>query len=248
MQGMVANNTELKKALEEGKLEITKYEWDGTLKKQLFDASDLEGSHKIRLHVGFLLRTLSHKHWINPKWLYSNRDGIIDLRKISDRTYILNPGESVIMYTNEVVKLSAEYFGVLLSKVRHEENGLLVSQSYIDPNWKGVLQLIVTNNSEYPQELREHCEIANLVLMSINNQINQQAQTRNDHYALNWEKIFDNPIYPKWKDRKRSFIRKGWHAVHTYWYLFTTLGIVGIIANIKNIIDLFINIFKFLNP
>lgn len=244
---MVANNIELKNAIENGKLEIIKYEWNGSLSKQSLQYADLEGSHKIRLHVGFLLRTLSHKRWINPKWLYNDHDGIIDLRKTPNRTYILYPGESVIMYTNEVVRVNSDYFGILLSKVKHEENGLRVSQSYVDPNWKGVLQLIVTNNSEYKQELREHCEIANLVLMGISTQANVPPQPHNSHFAIDWQMIFDNPRYPKWQDRKRSMARKVWHGIHTRWYLFTTIGVVGIIANFKNIIDLFINIFKFFN-
>lgn len=246
---MVLSNHELKEAIESGELEISKYTWnEGGLSKELYTQTDLEGSHKIRLHVGFLMRTLSHKRWINPKWFYNNHDGIIDLRSIPNKTYILHPGESVIMYTNEAVKMGSGYFGILLSKVKHEENGLCVSQSYVDPNWKGVLQLIVTNNSEYPQELREHCEIANLILMNINNQTGTPMQPRNGHFAVEWPQIFENPIYPKWKDRKRSFLRKVWHNIRTYWYIVTSIGAVGIIANIKNIIDLITNILKFLSP
>lgn len=244
---MVLNNEGIKKALDEGTLIINKYTWkEDTLEKVNFDVKDLKGSHKIRLHVGFLLRTLSDKRWVNPKVLYNKRDGIIDLRQVEGRKYLLYPGEAVLLYTNEVITLGPGYFGLLLSRVSLEETGLMASQSYIDPSWEGVLQIVVTNNSETPRLLQEHCEIANLVLFKMEQDADGAAQKKNDHYGVTWEKIRDNPDFPKWKDRKRTGWVKFKHFIRTYrkWFLggaggISILGLLyEVIAIIKDLSEL----------
>lgn len=242
---MVLSNEGIIAALKSGKIRITTYQWDNRLISKKFNPSELKGGHKIRLHVGFLVRTLSDKRWINPKVLYNKRDGIVDLRKLEEHKYALQPKESVIIFTNEVVKLGADYFGLLLSRVSLEETGLIVSQSYIDPNWEGVLQLVVTNNSETPKLLQEHCEIANLVLFKMDQPVKERSQKRNDHYAVTWKTICDNPMYPKWQDRKRSLFFRIKHTIRTYWFIFTSLGILGGIPLVYETISLILNILKF---
>lgn len=86
---MVLNNKGLIDAINKGNLEITEYSWDGRAEPKKFDTSDLKCGHKIRLHVGFLVRTLSDKRWLNPKVLYNKRDSIVDLRKLEERKYAL---------------------------------------------------------------------------------------------------------------------------------------------------------------
>lgn len=240
---MVLNNEGIIGALKSGKITITEYTWDKKVKAKPFNVSQLKGGHKIRLHVGFLVRTLSDKRWLHPKILFNKRDGIIDLRKLRSRQYELQPKESVILFTNEVIKMGSEYFGVILSRVSLEETGLVVSQSYIDPNWDGVLQLIVTNNSETPKLLQEHCEIANLFVFKMDQPARTTRQNKNDHYAVTWETICDNPMYPKWQDRKRSWLLKVRHSIRTYWYLLTGVGILGILPVLDNIISIITSVY-----
>lgn len=251
---MVLSNIGLKEALNNRDIIITEYTWannkaNETPSKPIskdFDYSKLKGGHKIRLHVGFLARTLSKKKWINPKHLYNNRDGIIDLRCLNERKYNLLPGESVLIYTNEVVTLGSCYFGIIFSRVSLEEKGLVVSDSYIDPNWSGVLQLIVTNDSESPLLLQEHCEIANLVIFKMDNAENENVNNRNEHYGVTWETISENPSYPKWDDRKRSIFSRIRHTFRTHWIAFTAIGLVGIVAIISQTITVIINVLKVL--
>lgn len=248
---MVLNNTGIIEALQKEKegINITEYTWDNNkIGSKKFDVNQLKGGHKIRLHVGFLLRTLSDKRWLNPKILYNKRDGIIDLRKLEDHKYVMQPKESVILFTNEAIALGSDYFGLLLSRVSFEETGLIISQSYIDPNWEGVLQLVVTNNSETPQILQEHCEIANLVLLKMEQRAEETTQKRNDHYGITWETICNNPNYPKWQDRKRSLVLRMRHTIRTYWLIFTGIGVVGGCAIVYQIINMALDIYKIFNP
>lgn len=253
---MILSNSSLKEALEKHDITILQYTWENkkineTPSKPIpkpFQYEELKGGHKIRLHIGFLARTLSKKKWIHPKLLYNGRDGIIDLRCLNERKYKLLPGESVIIYTNESVTLGANYFGVIFSRVSLEEMGLVVSPSYIDPNWTGVLQLIVTNNSENTLLLQEHCEIANLVIFKMDIKENDSINNRNNHYGVTWETISENPVFPKWNDRKRSIFLRLKHGLRTYWIAFTTIGAVGIIAILYQLITLVMNILNSLNP
>ena len=145
---------------------------------------------------------------------------------------------------NEAIKMGAEYFGVILSRVSLEETGIVVSQSYIDPNWDGVLQLIVTNNSESPKLLQEHCEIANLVIFKMDQPAKRTSLNKNDHYAVTWETISDNPMYPKWQDRKRSWFLKVRHGIRTYWYILTGVSILGILPFLDNIVSIITGIYQ----
>lgn len=243
---MVLNNEGIKRALADGSLIVSKYTWRDTLEKANLDIGELRGSHKIRLHVGFLLRTLSDKRWVNPKSLYNKRDGIIDLRQLEGHKYLLHPGESVLLYTNEAVTLGPGYFGLLLSRVSLEETGLIASQSYIDPNWEGVLQIVVTNNSETPRLLQEHCEIANLVLFKMEQEADETIQKKNDHYGVTWETISDNPDFPKWKDRKRTWWVKFKHVIRTYRLWFLGIGGVGILGILYQMVSIIKNVLELL--
>lgn len=244
---MVLNNAGIIDALNQGEIEIIKYTWDNTnVTLSKYDPLELKEGHKIRLHVGFLVRTLSDKRWLNPKVLYNKRDGIVDLRKLEERKYALQPKESIILFTNESIRLGPNYFGLLLSRVSLEETGLIVSPSYIDPNWNGVLQLVVTNNSETPKLIQEYCEISNLILFKMEQRADVTIQKRNDHYGVTWEMISSNPIFPKWQDRKRSVRLKIRHMIRTYWIVFTGIGLVGAVAIIYQIISLLLNFIKLL--
>ena len=247
---MILNQQELKTALESNDISILTYHWKSnkdnsniapTIEK--INTRDLKSGHKIRLRVGFLARTLSQKKWIDPKTLYNKRDGIVDFRKCNDRQYTLLPGESIIIYTNEVVTIGADYFGMILSRVSLEERGLVVSQSYVDPNWSGVLQLIVTNNSEKKQLLQEGCEIANLIIIKMSGSTPNPSVPRNEHYNVSWQTIHADTSFPKWQDRKRSYGRKILHGCRTYWVGLLSLGALAIITILYYVLNVIFHFF-----
>ena len=196
-----------------------------------------------------MIKTLSKKRWLHPKQLYYKRDGIIDLRDIKDRTYWLKPGEAVVLYTNEYVQLNPNYFGLLLPRVQHGTDGIVISSSYIDPCWKGVVQLMATNLSEVPLGLKAESNIANLVILRNSEPIKISSGSEPDHYELNWKTIFNNPEHPKWSNRKRGKLLKFRHLIRTGWVFVTTGGIAilgaiefftaGIIYTVNFLLDIF---------
>lgn len=233
---MIISNEEFRDALNNEKVKIVKYSCSenslsgNSLEEEICGDTDLRKSHKIRLHAGFLIKTLSSNRWINPKLLFRNRDGIVDLRKAPDNIYNIQPGETIIMYTNEVVTLNSEYFGLLLPKVKDGESGLSISTSYVDPNWTGVLQLSVSNKSQSTQPIKERCEIANLVLMKTSKPITKLNETQCDHYALTWETISSDPEYPKWPNRKRNLFVKVRHYIKTSLLILVSAGVIGLVG------------------
>jgi len=227
-------------------IKITEYTWNGKLLSYEYERSKIKNGNKICLHLGFLIRTLSDKRWINPKVLYNKRDGIIDLRKVEDHKYILQPKESILIFTNEAIKLGPEYLGIIISKTSLEERGITVSTSYVDTGSKSILQLIVTNNSETPKLLKERCEIADLILVKVDQKLKKITPKRIDQDSITWEMINDNPIFPRWEDRKRTWFMRLCHTIRTYWILFTGVGIVGGCAVIYQTVMLVLSISGFL--
>ena len=154
------NVKEIKKEIQNNNLKITEYIWNQNLMTER--PEDLpEDNDAIKLHLGFLIKTLSSTKWINPKTLYNGRDGIVDLRKTNEGKYKLDPHETVIVYTNESVILK-NGISMIISGI-YENVGLEVyrSEIWIREN-EGILQLSIKNNTDEPKLLWEHCEIGNV--------------------------------------------------------------------------------------
>ena len=189
-----------------------------------YSISDLKESHKICPHIGFLVKTLSQKRWVNPKHIFEERDGIINLLSIKNRTYFLKPGESVLLYTNEYIEFGDKYFGLILPKTRLVTDGITITTAYIDPKWKGLIQLIATNNSGVKQRLKSGGEIANLVLIEGNRALGDLNHlTEGRHYGMTWNMVF-NQAGISWRDRKRNPIIEFIHFIRTYW-LVVSIGL-----------------------
>lgn len=242
---MVLNADEIKKAISSGDIVITRYTWNGQDPvSKILQSGDLKNGHKIKLHVGYVLRTLSDNKWIDPKNLFNEHDGIVDLRSLKNRQYKLLPGETVLIFTNEVLEFGKDYFGLVLSRVSHEETGLIVSSTYVDPNWAGVLQLVVTNRLETPQLLQEYCEIANLIICKMSAPSTDSKENKNGHYGLDWDIISKNPAKRLWNDRSRKLSIRIRHKIRTYWVLFTGLSITAFLIILYNIVNIFYSLYS----
>ena len=243
---MILNGKEIKEVIDNKEIIIKKYTWDNTNTdlnvskpiQRIIQSDELGDSHKIKLHVGYILRTLSDKKWLNPKWLFNEHDGIVDLRKLNNGQYKLFPGETVLVLTNEVLEFGNGYFGLVLSRVRHEEKGLIISSTYVDPYWKGVLQLVVTNHSERIILLQKDCGIANLIIFKMSQPALNLNEEQNGHFGLEWEELCENPTRCLWNDRSRSLFLRIQHKIHTNWKFFTGLGIVTILIILYNLVNI----------
>ena len=202
------NVKEIKKEIQNNNLKITEYIWNQNLMTEKpVDLS--EDNDAIKLHLGFLIKTLSSTKWINPKTLYNGRDGIVDLRKTNEEKYKLDPHETVIVYTNESVILK-NGISMIISGI-YENAGLEVyrSETWIREN-EGILQLSIKNNTDEPKLLWEHCEIGSVRFIKEDEENGMVEQRRGE--IVNWKIIDENLELPRWEERKRGLGIRVWHA------------------------------------
>lgn len=212
---MILGENLIQDAITSGKVTVFRSDGEGAKERLTFDnfSEKASGTHKIPLHVGFLVKTLSHRK-LDYETLYDNLDGIADLRKMPDNKYTLQPHESVITFTRECVVLKEGFFGLMFPKVNLFSMGISTPMSYIDPGWKGVLELIVTNHSEDPVALHLDQPISNLVLAQVNG--SGEYKNVNLHYDFDWNSP-NRRTRPPWSERKPS----------------SSIGVTRLVENVK---------------
>lgn len=212
---MILGKQSIQDALSSRNVKVLRSDGNGKTEELTFENfnNKASGTHKIALHVGFLVKTLSHRKF-DTKILYKSLDGIVDLRKTQDNKYTLQPHESVVIYTREYVALKQGFFGILLPKVNLFRNGLTTTMSYIDPGWKGILELVVSNNSEDTIEIQSDQPISNLILLEIEK--GGDYKNVNSHFDCDWNSPNIRTWQP-WPERKAS----------------SGIGITKIIDNVK---------------
>lgn len=202
---MILGTEKLTAALQNGDVVIERNDFGALntggkiIDANLESGSDSKFSHKISLHIGPLIRVLSQKP-ISGDSLFQGTDGIIDLSKCGNK-YILEPHESVGIYSREKITLSSNLFGLVLPKVKNFYHGGTTPLSYVDPMWEGVLELIYTNHSENAVTLHEGQPLANLIILTMDG--DSSYRTPNRHYAYDWARS-DHVTELPWKVREKN--------------------------------------------
>ena len=121
-----------------------------TAKVSPYHKKELIGN-RIQLTSGPLIMPLSRKG-MPKKYRFGNYKHIADLRKHHkfNKYFILEPGESLVTLTNEWVSLESNRAAVIVSGVGNYKKGLAITTTLVDPCWKGLLRLLVTNVSNEP--------------------------------------------------------------------------------------------------
>lgn len=239
------NATRIKKEIQDNNLKITEYIWNqnGMIEKS---ANLIWEKDAIKLHLGFLVKTLSNTKMINPQELYNGRDGIVDLRKAKDRKYKLNARETVMVYTNESIMMKK---GIIMTVSGMYENlGLEVrcSQTWVGEENKGIIHFVVTNNTNEVKILQEHCEIAKVKFLKEDKTDIKLEEINSEE--INWKIIDENLELPIWENRKRSWIIKMWHNLR--WSLKfmrqnnSLIEIVSMCINLLTLYSIFIQYIK----
>ncbi|MDZ4251234.1 MAG: hypothetical protein U1A72_01500 [Sulfuritalea sp.] len=212
---MILGENLIQEAISSGKVIISRSDGNGGSERLMLDdfSKRASGTHKISLHIGFLVKTLSHRK-LDPDGIYNNMDGIVDLRKLPDNKYRLQPHESVVIFTREYVVLKDGYFGMMFPKVNLFSKGISTPMSYVDPGWKGVLELVVSNHSEDVLDLQLDQPISNLVLAQVSG--SGEYKNVNQHYDYDWNSANQN-ARPPWTERKAS----------------SSIGVTRLVENVK---------------
>ena len=170
---MLSDET-IKKELESGNIEISvafSMEENGDLNTYSNEECILNTSlsknvysDRVKLTLGPLVKRLDNAP-VPKKNRFKNSRDCFDLRT-NENKYLLEPGESIILITNERIKLNGKYGCLVIPRISLSDVGILVSTAYVDPYYQGVMRLHMVNLSKNPYFARDTIFIASLLHIS----------------------------------------------------------------------------------
>ncbi len=216
-------------------------------KRKLFLQKQIEGT-RVSLTLGPLLHFINETK-VPDEQKYHNYKNILDLTQEATKgKYQLKPNESVVVLTNEYIKLKNSLCGLIISRVHNNSLGLSVKSSYVSNGWTGLLKLTLTNESTSPFLLTHGMNIAGLFLSEVKitdeNKDNNIEHLSANHHGLTWQSVYDRNENPftsvpiSSSEKKTNFFKKLWGKLFDIKYDLAILSlIVGIIygfLDIKN--------------
>lgn len=126
-------------------------------------------SDRLKLTMGPIIKILNKKA-INPKYRFKGMINCYDLRK-SDDKYIINPGESIIVLTNEKVELNGKYACLIVPRISLSDVGIVVTTAYVDPFYYGLMRLHLSNLSDKAYELTTLESIAQCFFFELSEEV-----------------------------------------------------------------------------
>lgn len=155
-------------------------------------------SDRLKLTMGPVVKVID-KQYFNPKRRFKNTDDCIDLRK-TNNAYKIRPKESIVILTNERVRLSAQYSAIILPRISLSDVGIVVTAAYIDPFYNGLLRLHVTNHSDSPYELKALESIAQCFFFKFSAPVDENFKhsfaQKSVFYGQNWNSIIKDDRAP----------------------------------------------------
>ena len=118
----------------------------------------------------------------------------------SDGKYILSPGESIIVLTNEYIELCGKFACLILPRISLTDVGIVVSSAYVDPFYKGVMRLHISNMSDKTYELKLLEAVAQCFFFELSNEVSEEYRNdfakKSEFYGLTWQGIMENGKEP----------------------------------------------------
>lgn len=152
---------------------------------------------RLALTLGALVKPVSHARWVRWSQRFAGHSGIVDLRRCADGWALL-PGQSAIVFTNERLELGSSLSAFIVGRVSNYNNGLVVTTSYLDSGWQGLIKLHVINTSRRSVRLRLGMDIARLFFdetpgASANT---SAVAEQGSHYGSTWSHILSDGADP----------------------------------------------------
>lgn len=227
------SHVKILKAIENGDIEIfvSFYYKDGKLtpyeneQKLLFSQlKDNLYSDRLKLTMGPIVKVLKNKP-VNSKYRFKTSRNCHDLMKSNNR-YIINPGESIIILTNERIKLNGKYACIVVPRISLSDVGIVVSTAYVDPYYNGVMRLHLSNLSDKSYELTSLEAIAQCFFFELSDVVSEsfkdQFSTKSVFFGQTWKEILNSdrnpfPIKKESADvNNLSNIRYQWDIVWSF--------------------------------
>ena len=194
-------------------------------------------SDRLKLTMGPRVKVLNK--YVKPKCRFKASKEHYDLR-CTNNTYTINPGESIIVLTNERIKLDGKHACLIIPRISLSDVGLVVTTAYIDPYYDGILRLHVTNSSNKVHQLKTLEVIAQCFFFELSdessNKFKEAFASKSVFLGQTWSEIInsDRPPFPTKKNyvtnEKFSNIK---YQFGLLWLLIKKYSILGILfANI----------------
>ncbi len=123
----------------------------------------------------------------------------IDLRA-SNGTLVIEPRETLMVSTNERIRLGGKLAAYILPRLTNVDAGLLYTPSYIDPYWDGILQAVIVNVTDRPQSLQigEPIAICRFYRVEgiVPTSLRDTFPKRSHHFGQAWSKILEEDADP----------------------------------------------------
>lgn len=171
--------------------------------------------NRLVLTVGSIGKVITRSS-VPKKMQYGEFPDIFDLQRDKGK-YYLKPNESITVFTNEWFQLDNSTTLLVFSKVSNYIDGIIVTPSFVDSQWKGLIQLVITNNSSEYRSVEIGSEIASAFFIKLSGNLvplgNDNA-LKAKHYKTYWENLLNNNEDPFQHKRtepdapQKTFIRK----------------------------------------
>ena len=178
----------------EGALTLLEKEQDilvSSLKDNLY-------SDRLKLTMGPIIKVLNRKR-VTPKYRFKSAQNCHDLRK-SNNKYVINPGESIIVLTNEKIKLNGKYACLVVPRISLSDVGVVVATAYVDPFYHGVMRLHLSNLSDKTYELSSLEAVAQCFFFELSDPVSEiykeQFSTKSVFFGQTWHGILNSDRNP----------------------------------------------------
>lgn len=152
---------------------------------------------RLALTLGPLVKPLLRLGHVPKAQRYADHSQVVDLRR-SGRGWVLPPGQSAIVFTNEYVRLSHDLVGIILGRVSSYHTGLVTATSFVDSTWDGLIELHLINTARRSVRLHIGMEIGRLfILEAEGGSRNGSSVSRQGlHFGYTWPRILADEIDP----------------------------------------------------
>lgn len=155
---------------------------------------------------------LSHTHpRVRGRKRYKSFAGVYDLRETGGQIE-LKPGESITINTIERVRLDGSLAAIILPRLTHATAGVVLTPSYIDPHWDGVLVLHLANVSRQAHTLRfgeavAVCRFYKIDGEALDEEFRRRFAEKSHHHGQSWSRLLTSDADP-FPMRKRATLRE----------------------------------------
>lgn len=115
----------------------------------------------------------------------------------------INPGDTVLVLTQEYIGLSRKISGVVEPRARLLFDGLTISATKVDPTWYGKLGVTIRNNSSTVQALPHSTSFCTLIFSELDRQV-EKVLTIDRVPFLGQESLVSGPTHATRWDPKRA--------------------------------------------